>query len=223
MPEPHQPLVAPSLLAGNHAALADSLCLIEGTSGVDWVHLDIMDGHFVPNLSFGPQTIKDLRDRSSLYFDVHLMLSRPDQYIDAFAKAGAQSITIHTEPDYPVAETLEAIRNKGLKCGIAINPDTPLEALQPYLDQVDLALLMTVQPGFGGQSFRESVLPKVQQLSLLRMQTKKAYRIQVDGGVDLSTGHACLKAGADTLVAGSAFFKADDRAAFVQHLSQPSA
>lgn len=214
------PLVAPSILAGNHARLADSLAAAEAVPGVHWVHIDIMDGHFVPNLTFGPQTVKDLRGGSKLFFDVHLMLARPDLYIEAFVGAGAQNVTIHTEPDYDHCATLKRIRDLGSHCGICINPDTPVEDLEPYLDEVDLVLLMTVQPGFGGQSFREDVLPKIEQVVRWREDRGAPWRIEVDGGVDARTGQQCLNAGADTLVAGTAFFKAADQASFVKSLQR---
>lgn len=210
----HPVLLAPSLLAGDHANLRASLHEIE-QAGLTWVHLDIMDGHFVPNLSFGPQTIKALRTGTDLFFDVHLMLDNPHQYIDAFADAGADQITIHVEPDYPVASTLQAIHEKGCKRGIVLNPGTPAEAALPYLEDCDIVLLMTVQPGFGGQSFRHDVLPKIGQLDHWRKEKGLAYRLEVDGGVDLETAPKCREEGADTLVAGTAFFKATDRAVFI--------
>lgn len=215
-----KPLVAPSILAGNHARLADSLAESEQTLSVEWIHLDIMDGHFVPNLSFGPQTVADLRPDSALFFDVHLMLDRPDQFVEAFCKAGAQNISIHTEPAYDQHGTLARIRELGATCGIAINPDTPVTDLEPFLDSVDLVLLMTVQPGFGGQAFREDVLPKIEQVAEWRRQHGYAWRIEVDGGVNAETGQACREAGADTFVCGSAFFKASNRADFVAMLQQ---
>lgn len=211
----HKCLLAPSILAGDHANLASSLGEIE-SAGLEWVHLDIMDGHFVPNLSFGPQTIKALRAGSELFFDVHLMLDNPDKYIDAFIDAGADQISIHVEPDYPVAETLNAIHSNNCKCGVVLNPDTPAEEAKPYLELCDIVLLMTVQPGFGGQSFRHDVLPKMKQLAEWRDAMGLNFRLEVDGGVDMETAPLCTAEGVDTLVAGTAFFKAENRADFIQ-------
>ena len=159
-------ILAPSILAGNHAALSDSLKEID-TAGSQWVHLDIMDGHFVPNITFGPQTVADLRQscKSDIFFDVHLMLSEPQKYIESFIKAGADLVTIHVEPDYPIETTLKNIRDLGCKCGIAFNPDIPVDRVLPFLNDVDLVLAMTVFPGFGGQAFHEEVLPKLDSIS----------------------------------------------------------
>lgn len=218
MPSPHQTLLAPSILAGDHAHLRSSLKVIED-AGLEWVHLDIMDGHFVPNLSFGPQTVKALRPGSKLFFDVHLMLDNPHLYIDAFLDAGAEQITLHVEPDYPVAATLNEIKSKGCQCGVVLNPDTPAEAAREFLPICDIVLLMTVQPGFGGQSFREDVLPKIEQLDAWRSELGLDFRLEIDGGVDLETAPLCTVRGADTLVAGTAFFKAEDQAAFIQSVT----
>ncbi|MGJ8653963.1 MAG: ribulose-phosphate 3-epimerase [Opitutaceae bacterium] len=215
MPTAHEIILAPSILAGDHADLKTSIQEI-ADAGLKWVHLDIMDGHFVPNLSFGPQTVKALRGYSDLFFDVHLMLDNPHLYIDAFLDAGSEQITIHVEPDYPVAETLAYIKSKGCKCGVVLNPDTPAEDAKPFLKDCDMVLLMTVQPGFGGQSFREDVLPKVKQIAQWREEMGLDFRLEIDGGVDLNTAGLCTENGADTLVAGTAFFKAADRAAFIK-------
>ena len=214
----NQPLIVPSILAGNHANLSSDLREIEQIKSVRWLHLDIMDGHFVPNLTFGPQTVADLRVCSSLFFDTHLMLSNPHQHIEAFARAGSDNITVHVEPSYPIRDTLRKIRDLGCQCGISLNPDTPVSSLEPFLEEVDLILAMTVQPGFGGQAFHKSVLEKVAILNGWRQKHSFSWRIEVDGGVDLFTGKLCRRMGVDTLVAGTAFFKAEDRRAFVEEL-----
>lgn len=210
----HASILAPSILAGDHANLAASAALVEGTAGVSWIHLDIMDGHFVPNLTFGPQTVAALRPRSKLFFDTHLMLDEPHRYVEAFAKAGSNLISIHIEPDYHHAATLARIRALGCKNGIVLNPGTPAKSVQHLVDQVDLVLVMTVQPGFGGQSFRSEMLAKLTELDRWRRERNLSYRLEVDGGIDLETGPRCRAAGADTFVAGTAFFKAADRDAF---------
>ena len=214
----NRPLLAPSLLAGNHARLAESLAVVEN-AGLEWIHLDIMDGHFVPNLTWGPQTLADLRPGSKLFFDTHLMLARPDKYVDAFAKAGAQLITVHVEPEYDIRGTLKRIRELGCQVGVAFNPDIPAERAEPFLDEVDLVLAMTVFPGFGGQSFMPEVLPKIEKLAAWREKRGLKYRIEVDGGINLETGRRCRDAGTDTFVAGTAFFKAPDKAEFIRTLT----
>jgi ribulose-phosphate 3-epimerase len=208
--------LAPSILAADHSCLKGGLEVVESLP-IEWLHLDIMDGHFVPNLSFGPQTVADLRKRnSSLFFDTHLMLDNPDKYVDAFIDAGADLISIHVEPDYDVAQTLDRIKSAGRACGIVLNPATPAEAALPYLKDVDLILVMTVWPGFGGQSFIEDTLPKMNLLHSWRMERKLSYRLEVDGGINLETAALCREQGVDTFVAGTAFFKASDRAAFLK-------
>jgi ribulose-phosphate 3-epimerase len=215
----HAPLLAPSLLAGDHANLSASAAIVSQI-GLSWLHLDIMDGHFVPNYSFGPQTVAALRKNSKLFFDVHLMLDEPQRYVEAFAKAGANSISIHIEPAYDHAATLARIRTLGCKNGIVLNPGTPAEAIAPFLATVDLVLVMTVQPGFGGQSFRADMLPKIAQIDRWRSEQKLDFRLEVDGGVDLETAAECRKAGADTFVAGTSFFAAQDRSAFAAAMAK---
>ncbi|MDR1010417.1 MAG: ribulose-phosphate 3-epimerase [Opitutaceae bacterium] len=216
------PILAPSILAADHANLAAGTAAVENLARpreLAWIHLDIMDGHFVPNLSFGPQTVAALRKNSRLFFDTHLMLDNPHLYIEAFAKAGADLISIHIEPRYDHAATLARIRALGCKNGIVLNPGTPASAIEPHLAGVDLVLAMTVQPGFGGQSFRRDVLPKIAQIDAWRRERSLAFRLEVDGGIDLGTAAECRAAGTDTFVAGTSFFNAPDRAAFAAKIA----
>lgn len=214
----NSPIVAPSLLAANHGEFAQGIKAIE-EAGLQWVHLDIMDGHFVPNISFGPQVVADLRSRTQLHFDVHLMLQNPDRFVAPFIKAGAETITVHVEADHDVAKTLKTIKDAGIKAGIAMNPDCDPKRLLPYLDSVDLVLCMTVFPGFGGQSFIPTVLDSIKFLSNERKNRGLKFRLEVDGGINSETGLQCRNAGADTLVAGTAFYKAPDRRAFIAGLT----
>jgi len=214
----HASILAPSILAGDHANLAGSAQIVESL-GIPWIHLDIMDGHFVPNLTFGPQTVAALRKNSKLFFDTHLMLDEPHRYIEAFAKAGSNLISIHIEPDYSHAATLARIRELGCQNGIVLNPGTPAEAIEPFLDQVDLVLVMTVQPGFGGQPFRGDMLPKIAQIARWREERGLHFRLEVDGGIDLKTGPECRAAGVDTFVAGTSFFGSPDKAAVARTIA----
>lgn len=214
-------VLAPSILAGDHADLAGSLAEIE-RDGRRWVHLDVMDGHFVPNITFGPQTVADLRRRTDIFLDVHLMMECPHQFLDAFADAGADLISIHIEPDYEHAKALSRIRALGKRTGIVINPYTQAEKVFPYLDDVDLVLCMTVQPGFGGQAFMPEVLDKIGIFHELREKKGHHYLIEVDGGVTPENLTLCAKAGADVFVAGTAYYKADSakRKAFAELASK---
>jgi ribulose-phosphate 3-epimerase len=212
---PNPPILVPSLLAGDHANLAASAR--QAAEVAPWLHIDIMDGHFVPNLTFGPEVPAALR-RAGLktYFDTHLMLAEPQKYIEAFARAGANNISIHIEPVFDHRATLARIRELGCQCGIVLNPGTPASAIEPLAGFVDLVLVMTVQPGFGGQSFRTDMLAKLREIDGWRRSRSLKFRLEVDGGIDLATAAQCRSAGADTFVAGTSFFKARDQTAFAK-------
>ncbi|MBP0446323.1 ribulose-phosphate 3-epimerase [Roseomonas sp. SSH11] len=208
-------LIAPSLLAADFTRLAEEVAAIE-SAGADWLHLDIMDGHFVPNISFGPAIVKALRPLTRMPFDVHLMIAPADPYLAAFAEAGADLISLHPEAGPHLHRSLQTIRGLGKKTGVVLNPGTPVESIAHVLDLVDLILVMTVNPGFGGQSFLESQLPKMATLRRMIDESGRDIRLQIDGGVTARTAPLCLEAGADVLVAGTAVFGAPDRAAAIR-------
>ncbi len=211
--------ISPSVLSADFANLEQELLAIK-TAGADMIHVDVMDGTFVPNFSLGIPVIEAMRRVSDLFFDVHLMIARPGEYIEAFANAGADLITVHveTQPEQ-TDEIIGMIKAKGCKVGLTLNPGTPIERLLPYLPRIDLALVMAVQPGFGGQSFKEDMLPKI---AAIRDEAKRIGKtdliIQVDGGVNEETASACIEAGANCLVAGSAVFGKPDYAQAISSL-----
>lgn len=209
--------IAPSILAADFSKLAEEVKEVE-LAGAELIHIDVMDGHFVPNITMGPIVVEALRPITKLPLDVHLMIENPDQYIEAFAKAGADYITVHVEACKHLHRTLQLIRSTGVKSGVVLNPHTPIETILHVLDEIDLVLFMTVNPGFGGQKFIHSVLPKVRQLAGLIAERNLPIEIEIDGGVNEETIIPCVEAGATILVAGSAIYSEVDRAKALQRI-----
>lgn len=214
-------ILSPSILAADAMNLQRDLTMT-AEMGAKWLHIDIMDGLFVPNLSFGYSTVKGIRGFSDLVLDVHLMIDRPIRYVEEFCKAGSDILTIHVEADTPenTKKALEMIRSMGVKPGIVVKPNTPAEAIAEYIPMVDLVLVMTVEPGFGGQKFMENMMPKLSKLRQMIDEMNPGCYLEVDGGVDLVTGEICKANGANVLVAGSAFYKAEDKKSFVEKMEK---
>lgn len=213
------PILAPSILAADYTKLGEQIeeCT---DSGIRWIHCDIMDGHFVPNISFGPGIVQAARRVSDVYLDVHLMIEEPDKYIESFVDAGADHITVHQEVCPHLHRTIQNIHQHGLTAGVALNPATSMQTIEPIIQDVDMVLAMSVNPGYGGQSFIESTYNRLQQLRAMRDEHGAGYLIEVDGGVNLETIQRVTKSGADVLVAGSAVFKAKNIPKRIEELTK---
>jgi ribulose-phosphate 3-epimerase len=207
--------IAPSILSANFAKLGEEILDVE-RGGADYIHVDVMDGHFVPNITIGPLVVEAIRPLTSLPLDVHLMIEEPDRYIPTFAKAGADYLSVHVEACPHLHRTIHLIKEYGVKAGVVLNPHTPVSMIEHIIEDVDLVLLMTVTPGFGGQKFIHSVLPKIRQVAALVNEKNLSVEIEVDGGINRETARLCVEAGANVLVAGSAIYNEADRAKAIQ-------
>ncbi|MCX5857504.1 MAG: ribulose-phosphate 3-epimerase [Deltaproteobacteria bacterium] len=210
-------LIAPSILSADFSRLGEEIAAVEA-AGADWIHIDVMDGHFVPNITIGPAVVKSLRKLTRLPFDVHLMVKHPEQFLDAFAEAGSDVITVHVETADHLHRTVTRIRELGPKAGVSLNPGTPLTLIEPILADIDLLLIMTVNPGFSGQQFIRTMLPKIRQARECIDRQAPAVLLEVDGGVTLTNMPSILEAGADVLVAGAAVFSSGDYRATISKM-----
>lgn len=213
--------IAPSILSADFSRLGEEVERLE-TEGADWVHVDVMDGAFVPNITIGPSVVKAIRPWTALPFDVHLMIASPERYIEQFADAGADHITVHVEATDDIHGAIDLIHSLGKKAGLSLNPETPFPAVEPYLEGIDLLLVMTVHPGFGGQSFMPTGLPKIAAARERFDAMGSRAEIEVDGGINYDTGRQCIKAGATVLAAGSALFKCPDMRAEMDRWRAPT-
>ncbi len=209
--------IAPSILSANFARLEEEIKDVE-QGGADYIHIDVMDGHFVPNITIGPLIVEAVKPITNIPLDVHLMIENPDQYIETFAKAGADILSVHVEACTHLHRTVQQIKSEGMKAGVVLNPHTPISMIKHVIDDVDLVLLMTVNPGFGGQSFIHSVLPKIKEVADLVQERNLQVEIEVDGGVNPETAVLCVEAGANVLVAGSAIYNQEDRNKAIQDI-----
>ncbi len=209
--------IAPSILSADFAKLGEEIKDVEN-GGADYIHVDVMDGHFVPNITIGPLIVEAIRPITKLPLDVHLMIENPDQYISAFAKAGANFITVHVEACPHLHRTIQLIKSHGVKAGVVLNPATPVDTIKHIIEDIDLVLLMTVNPGFGGQKFIHSVLPKIEEVARMVKEKNLNVEIEVDGGVNEETARLCVEAGANVLVAGSAIYNQVDRKTAIEKI-----